>query len=478
MKRAVISLILCAMLLTGCSNQQKEVPTEANEAQTATTVSELVVTSTAVTTTKPVYPTRTLDCVENVTITVPEYPDCPLESLHFFDSRREIENREPKEYIQSVISQFDSIMTAQNTNVTELPNQNDIRIWKIVGNARTFYAAAKHRLYYFMEWKGDAEYHIEDVLNEMQIDDSNLHYAYDPENDNNNDEAPYCYSQLSAEEKKTYDEIYQILNPLTVQEHKKWMRSNVTEAEAEQLQKIVDGINIDYEYEFSFLDRVTSFENGVFTVQAKIVIDTVPEEQVIKENLEGYRNICKKSDEIIAAMPKTLTRYGKYVYLARAVCDMTEYVNYIGNGPEPNYYWGRIRGAFEDGKTFCQGYGDAFAFLCRRAGLYCMCISGNGHKWNGIKLNNELYHFDTTWMDEGEWGYSVFYSHPFNSDEIGHQPHMKDFMIFTQYYPEWESTILKKGSIDWDTELAAPEIAGPEFLEDDFELAEEENDMF
>ena len=482
MKKTMISLIMSAVLMTGCSNQHKEDIIEASLSPTQTTVTDTAaVTTTVIMTTKPVYPTRTLDCVENVIITVPEYPDCPLDDLHFFASRREIEGREPTEYLQSVISYFNSIMTAENTKITELTNQNGIRIWKIIfgqGNTPTFYAAEKNHLYYFMEWKSDADRHIEDVLNEMQIDDSKLHYAYDPENDNNNDEDPYCYSQLSAEEKKIYDEIYQTLNPLTIPEHKTWSRNNVTEAEAERLQKSVDGINIDYEYEFSFLDRVTSFENGVFTVQSKIVIDSVPEEQVIKENLDGYRNICQKSDEIIAAMPKTLTRYGKYVYLARAVCDMTEYVNYIGNGPEPNYYWGRIRGAFEDGKTFCQGYGDAFAFLCRRAGLYCMCISGNGHKWNGIKLNNELYHFDVTWMDDGEWGYSEFYSHPFNSDEIAHEPHMKDFMIFTNYYPEWESTILKKGSIDWETELAGPVIAEPEFLEDDLELVEEENDLF
>ena len=451
MKRTMISLILFAVLLTGCSNQNHSVTAESNPAYTQTTVTDTAaVTTTAITTRKPVYPTRTLDCVDNVTITVPEYPDCPLDALHFFDIRREIEGREPKEYILSVISYFYSIMTADNTKITELTNQHGVRIWRIVfgqGNTQTFYAAEKNHLYYFMEWKSDADHHIEDVLNEMQIDDSRLHYAYDPDNDKSDDTA-YCYSQLSAEDRKIYDEIYQKLNPRTAATNPTWSCSGCDESKCTRLQRIVDGIYIDHDAESSYIYYLTKTENDVFTVYLE-----KQEPQLEKEKQDGYKIACDKADTIISAMPTTLTRFGKYVYLAKAVCDMIVY-----DDSGEHYYSYRIRGAFEDGRTLCTGYADTYSFLCQRAGLFCMNLNGHEHAWNGIRLNNELYHFDTTWMDADEGGYLDRFSHPFCSDEPVHEPYMCDFSIMSNLYPEIYDMILQTGSINWEQELTAPAL--------------------
>ena len=292
-----------------------------------------------------------------------------------------------------------------------------------------------------------------ELMNEMQIDDSKVHYAYDPDNDQCKETA-YCYSQLSEEEQKIYDEMRQMLTPATMPDHPKWTRSNVTEEEAKQLNRIVAGINLDFDEEYFFHELKSTYQNGVFTVQSERTITAAPAEQVDKENEEGYRFACEKADAIIAAMPPILTRYGKYLYLAKAVCDMVQY-----DDSHPTYITYRIRGAFEDGKTICTGYTDAYAFLCHRAGLYCISIGGNGHAWNGIRLNNELYHFDTTWMDSGCNGtYNYLFAQPFTSDEYGHADSMMDFFEGLLWFPGWSDMILSTGSINWEKELEAPAI--------------------
>lgn len=207
-------------------------------------------------------------------------------------------------------------------------------------------------------------------------------------------------------------------------------------------------IAFDHDAESNYLYYLTKAENGVFTVSLE-----KQDQQLEKEKHDGYRIACEKCDAIIAAMPKTLTRYGKYVYLAKAICDMVAY-----DDSSLNYYSSRGRGAFEDGRTICTGYADAYSFLCQRAGLFCFNISGNEHAWNGIRLNNELYHCDTTWMDgNGEDYYDVF-GHPFSSDESSHAQYMKWFNCITDFYPDMPNLIRNTGSIDWVKELTAPAI--------------------
>ena len=105
MKRITISVFLSALLLTGCSNQD-----QSNPIPETTTLSSESTTTTAETT-KPEYPTRTINQIENVTVTVPELPDYPADSLQFIDCRREIEGREPQEYLQAYLKKSARIHT-------------------------------------------------------------------------------------------------------------------------------------------------------------------------------------------------------------------------------------------------------------------------------------------------------------------------------------------------------------------------------
>ena len=61
-------------------------------------------------------------------------------------------------------------------------------------------------------------------------------------------------------------------------------------------------------------------------------------------------------------------------------------------------------GALVDGKAVCEGYANAFLYLCRVAQIECLSVKGdfngfNGtqaHMWTMVKLENEWYHIDVT----------------------------------------------------------------------------------
>ena len=58
----------------------------------------------------------------------------------------------------------------------------------------------------------------------------------------------------------------------------------------------------------------------------------------------------------------------------------------------------------EQGNIQCGGYAKAMQYLCDKAGIECMVITGNRadgstHAWNKVKVNGEWYNLDTTWDD-------------------------------------------------------------------------------
>lgn len=73
------------------------------------------------------------------------------------------------------------------------------------------------------------------------------------------------------------------------------------------------------------------------------------------------------------------------------------------------------------GTGVCGGYAHAMRYLCRKVGIECIVITGQGdggdHVWNIIKIGGKYYHVDVTWDDPvGEERLRYYY---FNlSDEM------------------------------------------------------------
>lgn len=93
------------------------------------------------------------------------------------------------------------------------------------------------------------------------------------------------------------------------------------------------------------------------------------------------------------------------------------------------------------------GYANAYQYLCNKAGLFCAQISGkantgiDGHVWNVIKLNNEYYYIDTTWMDNDNE------LEIFNYEDSKNDGHIE---YLTNLYDDDEKIFTNTGNINWE----------------------------
>lgn len=155
-------------------------------------------------------------------------------------------------------------------------------------------------------------------------------------------------------------------------------------------------------------------------------------------------------------MPSNLTKYGKYKYLAKRLCEIIEYSTPSSVFLKNNEF--SLVGAFLDKKCDCAGYTQAYKYLCRKAGLFCHTISGQyegaeGHIWNVIKLNNELYYIDVTWMDDGDMNSQEVFSYEtadtYHRLYLDSEIELDNISVGVGELLNFKKPFLKTGNIDW-----------------------------
>ena len=68
---------------------------------------------------------------------------------------------------------------------------------------------------------------------------------------------------------------------------------------------------------------------------------------------------------------------------------------------------GNVIGALVNKKCVCEGYAQAFAYLCKQAGIHAVSIPGygttedgtEGHMWSAVEIDGVFYAVDVTWND-------------------------------------------------------------------------------
>ena len=112
----------------------------------------------------------------------------------------------------------------------------------------------------------------------------------------------------------------------------------------------------------------------------------------------GMARFNEKVDEILAGLTDDMTAYEKYCYLASQI-SMNQDYDYEGWASVQAAPWAGIM----DRYSICAGYSAAMEYLCKKANLYCITVSGRindvGHAWNLVKLPEGTYHVDVTWAD-------------------------------------------------------------------------------
>ena len=185
----------------------------------------------------------------------------------------------------------------------------------------------------------------------------------------------------------------------------------------------------DYGYRKYTIPEITYYEfftDGSHKLMGKLV-RTEKQMKTLKRKVNQYtKKVDKYADMIVKGMPSGISTIDKYRYLAACLCYITKYNNTAANNTDKYYLplescpikhrkaWS-YDAAFTYGACVCEGYALAYNYLCRKANLYCIDVSGllgeEAHAWNLVKLDKGTYYVDVTWMDSSVPNTEGWYKH-------------------------------------------------------------------
>lgn len=199
----------------------------------------------------------------------------------------------------------------------------------------------------------------------------------------------YGYSTLNADQKK----LYVILCEGIANHESEISISKSLGITTEELKETFYAV-VDENPQFFWVSAGyygPTLTNGAVTIARPMYSRTKSEAAVIQPKLEAA------AQKIINGALKEDTLFERVLYIHDAVVNGTTYT-LTGNAS--------IRGAdgpLVNGKALCEGYSDAFAYLCQSIGIQTTGVTGraNGgdHIWTAVKLDGDWYQFDVTFDD-------------------------------------------------------------------------------
>ncbi len=123
-------------------------------------------------------------------------------------------------------------------------------------------------------------------------------------------------------------------------------------------------------------------------------------EKLFNEFIQTYNDQTLEAERILSSLVYDGTEYGKAWSIAKWLIDNVEYDHYYDDITSEAY---STYSAIIKKKTVCAGYAKGYDFLCKKAGLDVIYVTGFSgemlHAWNMIRIGGEWYHIDVTWMD-------------------------------------------------------------------------------
>lgn len=237
---------------------------------------------------------------------------------------------------------------------------------------------------------------------------SNTEQLIVPLSEEYNGRKNYYYSSLSAEEKIEYTKIYNSYM------NKKDFTVNVTE---DKLSILINGILYDNP-EIFWVDSSYSFSKSPsgFFVE--------PEYRFNDEEIEKMKaELSAEVSRIVALAGSGASDFGREKFFHDYICKNTVYdLETYDNFGDSAY------SVLIDGKAICEGYARALKMLLDACGIYNYLVVGNtendegkleGHMWNVVSVDGELYHIDVTWDDaDGDLGEIIYLYFNLTDDDI------------------------------------------------------------
>lgn len=193
---------------------------------------------------------------------------------------------------------------------------------------------------------------------------------------------PYYYKQLSEKEQGYYDKMKEAVIGC-----KKSVKLK-TAIDEDTLQKLVD---LMYYYDVSCFNL-----SGASARTGSSYTEVYFEYAYSKENYDKMiASLNKRADKIIASFDEDTKIYTKIKTIHDYIINHTEYDKDFSMA-------GLAYGALAKGRAKCDGYSQAFNYICSRAGIRVINVigyAGESHMWNKVYYNKNWYNIDVTFDD-------------------------------------------------------------------------------
>lgn len=218
----------------------------------------------------------------------------------------------------------------------------------------------------------------------------------------------YYYSSLSADEKIEYTKIYNAYMS------KKDFTVNVTE---DELSSMFNGVLYDNP-EIFWVDSSYTFSAN----SAGIFVE--PDYRFTDEEIETMKaKLDAEVNRIVALAGLGMSDFGREKFFHDYICKNTVY-----DLDTYEKFGDSAYSVLIDGKAICEGYSRALKILLDKCGIYNYLVVGNtendegkmeGHMWNVVSVDGELYHIDVTWDDaDGDLGEVIYLYFNVSDDDI------------------------------------------------------------
>lgn len=196
----------------------------------------------------------------------------------------------------------------------------------------------------------------------------------------------YAYNTLSDEEKGLYDAILEAASSMNF--------------------KIRVSDDVTMEIWAKVFGMVYNQEPQLFWLNSKVRVGRLYFNETDTDKIASMqKEIDKTVDKLLSDASAKSTTYEKlkvfhdYLVLNSTFEKTDELVAYNGS-----IYNAFAKGTSGQGSIQCSGYAKAMQYLCDKAGIDCVVITGTNkegstHAWNKVKVEGEWYNLDCTWDD-------------------------------------------------------------------------------
>ena len=200
----------------------------------------------------------------------------------------------------------------------------------------------------------------------------------------NNYGSSYVYETLSDKEKRCYDEFAEGVENF---ETSIKLPEVLTPQEMRKIYVLV----YNQEPQLFWLSSIFVTPAGDTDLQSVSYRYTQEESQKMQEQINSAVS------DIMSQFPENATDYEKIRTIHDWIIKKSKF-------EKDTYYGNTVYGAVVDGKAQCEGYANAFSYVCDIAGIQNVVVPGtnaNGetHVWNKVLINGLWYNVDLTWDD-------------------------------------------------------------------------------